>query len=113
MKAYKNCQSCGMPLKKDPEGGGTNQDTSKSTMYCSYCYQGGTFTQPDFTAEEMQAFVVEKLVEMKFPRFLAMFFPKGSPSWNAGKRVRIREFRGLNSLPAKGEAAWYNSCSKT
>ncbi len=26
-KNYKNCQSCGMPLKKSPNGGGTNADT--------------------------------------------------------------------------------------
>lgn len=25
-KAYKNCQSCGMPLKKDEKGGGTNTE---------------------------------------------------------------------------------------
>jgi len=24
MKKFKRCQSCGMPLKKDPKGGGTN-----------------------------------------------------------------------------------------
>lgn len=27
---FKNCQSCGMPLKKDEKGGGTNTDGSKS-----------------------------------------------------------------------------------
>lgn len=52
-KAYKNCQSCGMPLKKSPNGGGTNADGSKSTMYCSYCYDSGKFTQPDITATQM------------------------------------------------------------
>lgn len=33
-QTYKNCQSCGMPLKKDEKGGGTNADGSKSEMYC-------------------------------------------------------------------------------
>ena len=33
---YKNCQSCGMPMKRDPQRGGTNADGSKSTMYCSH-----------------------------------------------------------------------------
>jgi len=33
--SYKNCQSCGMPLKRDEKGGGTNADGSKSVMYCS------------------------------------------------------------------------------
>ena len=32
MKNYKNCQSCGMPMSKDPEKGGTNADLSKSTI---------------------------------------------------------------------------------
>ena len=31
---YKNCQSCGMPLSRDPNGGGTNADGSASAMYC-------------------------------------------------------------------------------
>ncbi|MEZ5145910.1 MAG: zinc ribbon domain-containing protein [Bacteroidales bacterium] len=29
-KTYKNCQSCGMPLKRDEKGGGTNADGSKT-----------------------------------------------------------------------------------
>lgn len=29
-KKYKNCQSCGMPMKKDPQSGGTHADGSKS-----------------------------------------------------------------------------------
>lgn len=33
--AYKNCQSCGMPMSRDEQGGGTNADGSKSTMDCS------------------------------------------------------------------------------
>ncbi|WP_224768159.1 zinc ribbon domain-containing protein [Metabacillus idriensis] len=37
MAAYKNCQSCGMPLSKDEHGGGTEADGSKSTKYCSRC----------------------------------------------------------------------------
>ena len=37
----KFCQSCGMPMKKDPEGGGTNADGSKSPDYCSYCFRNG------------------------------------------------------------------------
>ena len=27
------CQSCGMPMKKDPENGGTNADGTKSPDY--------------------------------------------------------------------------------
>ena len=79
MKNYKNCQSCGMPLSKDPQGGGINADGSKSNMFCSYCYKDGAFTQPDFTASQMQAFCKEKMKEMGFPGFLAGLFTKGIP----------------------------------
>ena len=68
-----------MPLKKDPKGGGSNADGSKSTMYCSHCYLDGNFTQPNMTAQQMQEFVVGKLKEMKFPGFLAKYFAKGIP----------------------------------
>ena len=78
-KNYKNCQSCGMPLKQDPQSGGTNADGSKSLMYCSYCYQNGAFTRPDFTAQQMKAFCTEKMVEMKMPRFVAKFLAMGIP----------------------------------
>ncbi len=78
-KTYKNCQSCSMPLNKDPQHGGTNADGSKSTIYCSFCYENGRFTQPNITVEEMQAFVKGKLKEMGFPGFLAGMFTKGIP----------------------------------
>ncbi len=35
-KEFKNCQSCGMPLKRDEKGGGTNADKSISKKYCSF-----------------------------------------------------------------------------
>jgi hypothetical protein len=85
-KEYKVCQSCGMPFKNDPKGGGTNADGSKSKMYCSLCYQNGKFTQPDMTASQMQAFVKGKLKEMGFLHSLfAGPFSKGIPKlarWN-------------------------------
>lgn len=76
MKKYKDCQSCGMPLKKDPNGGGTQADGTKSQLYCSYCYENGTFLQPDWTAEQMREFVKGKLKEMGLPGFLAGWFSK-------------------------------------
>ena len=79
MKSYKTCQSCAMPLKKDPEKGGTNADGTKSHMYCSYCYGEGQFKQPNITVEEMQEFVKGKLKAMGFPGFLAGMFTKGIP----------------------------------
>ncbi|HRG33276.1 MAG TPA: zinc ribbon domain-containing protein [Saprospiraceae bacterium] len=76
---YKNCQSCGMPLKKSPNGGGTNSDGSINQMYCAYCYENGQFKQPDWTAAQMQEFSKGKLKEMGFPGFLAGFFTMGIP----------------------------------
>ena len=87
-KIYKNCQSCSMPLNKDPKQGGTNADGSKSKMYCSYCYVDGRFTNSDWTVVQMQDFVKGKMKEMGFPGFLAGFFTKGIPKlerWKADK----------------------------
>jgi hypothetical protein len=73
------CQSCGMPLSKDPQGGGTNSDGTSSVEYCSRCYQNGQFTDPNMTMEQMRGLVKDKLVEMGFPRFAAGFFTKNIP----------------------------------
>ena len=73
------CESCGMPLKRDPEGGGTNTDGSRSTVYCSFCYADGAFKHPDWTADQMRQFSKDKLKEMGFPGFIAHLFTKGIP----------------------------------
>ena len=74
------CQSCGMPLSKDPLGGGSNADGSLSSEYCSHCYRKGVFTQPDITAQEMMKLVEGKLRSMHFPGFLARRFAKEVPT---------------------------------
>lgn len=79
-KTYKNCQSCGMPLKRDAQGGGTNTDGTRSTMYCSHCYQKGQFTQPNLTMDEMKLRVKEKLKEFGFPGFIAGLFTHNIPT---------------------------------
>lgn len=87
-KNYTICQSCGMPLKKNEKGGGTNADGSKSTMYCSKCYQKGAFVGPAKTASEMQTLVKGKLKEMGFPSLVAWFFTLNIPKlerWKATK----------------------------
>lgn len=76
---YKSCQSCGMPLKRDANGGGTEADGSRSTRYCSHCYQDGDFVLPDITAEQMQARVRQKMTDMGVPRFLGGWFTRGIP----------------------------------
>jgi len=83
----KFCQSCGMPMKKDPEMGGTNADGSKSLKFCSYCYQSGQFTQPDFTAKEMQDFCIEKMKEMGMPRLIGWLFTRSIPKLERWKNI--------------------------
>lgn len=68
-----------MPMDKDPQGGGTEADGGKSVDYCSYCYQNGTFTNPDFTAKQMQDFCVAKLREMGTPGLVAWFLTRRIP----------------------------------
>ncbi len=63
-----------MPLKRDEKRGGTNADGTRSTMYCSHCYQNGQFVLPDISVTEMQA--REKIVEFGMPGFLAGIFTR-------------------------------------
>ena len=86
MSANKICQSCSMPLKKDPKGGSTNADGSRNELYCSLCYDKGQFTQPDITVSEMQQFVKGKMKEMGFPGFLAGLFTMGIPKLKRWKK---------------------------
>ena len=73
------CQSCGMPMKKDPQQGGSNNDGSKNEDYCSFCFQAGVFTQAEFTAKQMQDFCIDKMQEMGMPRFLGWIFTRNIP----------------------------------
>ena len=60
-----------MPLKKSPNGGGTNSDGTISKMYCAHCYEKGQFKNPDWTVSQMQDFVKGKMKEMGF--FMSLF----------------------------------------
>lgn len=73
------CQSCGMPLTHDPLGGGNEADGTRSTTYCSYCYQDGQFVG-DFTdAKQMQDFCFEKLREQGTLRPIAWLMTRQIP----------------------------------
>jgi|SRR5579872_1615356 len=66
MEAYNFCQSCGMPM--DPEDcRGTEQDGTKSTKYCKFCYRNGEFVDPGMTLEHMKIHARTKLEEMHLP----------------------------------------------
>jgi putative zinc ribbon protein len=85
-KAYKNCQSCGMPLSRDEKGGGTNADGTKNLMYCSHCLQGGAFTAPDISAEEMQRRVKGKLTEAGLPSLAVWLLSRKVPKLRRWKK---------------------------
>jgi len=103
-QSYKNCQSCGMPMKRDEKGGGSNADGTKSMMYCSHCYQNGQFVLPDISVAEMQTRVREKIVEFGMPGFLAGMFTR---SWHGGKtpllrRDKVTSLAWLNGIAGGG-----------
>ena len=74
------CQSCGMPISRDPKGGGTEADQSLSKEFCSHCYVGGKFTIPEISVDEMISRVRGKMKEMHIPGFLTRRFTKDIPT---------------------------------
>ena len=75
-KQNKMCQSCGMPMSKDPQGGSTNADGSKNLKYCSYCYENGEFT---FTGnvKEFQEACKNIMIKDGTPKIMAWLFTRG------------------------------------
>jgi len=51
----KFCESCGMPMGETNEMYGTETSGDKSVDYCKFCYDNGTFTNPNMTLEEQIA----------------------------------------------------------
>jgi hypothetical protein len=70
-KQNKICQSCGVPLSKDPRGCGRNADGSKNLKYCSYCYQNGMFVGSGMTVAEFQEFYRKEMIRAGSPKFIA------------------------------------------
>lgn len=81
MKAYKFCQSCGFPLKKDKKGGGSEKDGSISQKYCSMCYEKGAFlTPPEIdTAKKMQAYCIKEMKKHGMNSFFAWLATRPIP----------------------------------
>jgi len=87
MSEYKFCQSCGYPMKKDPQGGGTEKDGSINKKYCHMCYKDGEFLSPPEidTAKKMQAFCVEQMKKDGMNGLIAWMATRGIPKlerWN-------------------------------
>jgi len=80
------CQSCGMPLGKDPEKGGTNADGSRSTEYCSYCYKAGAFVGGEVSVKEFQKICREMMRAHGIPKPLAWLMSLGIPGLRRWKK---------------------------
>jgi len=78
-KFDKFCQSCGMPMDKDPAKGGTKKDGTKIQKYCSLCYEKGAFKDNFTSADEMVSFVKGKLKEMGYGSLKRWFFTSHIP----------------------------------
>ncbi|MDP4261314.1 MAG: zinc ribbon domain-containing protein [Bacteroidota bacterium] len=63
------CQSCTMPID-NMEDRGTEKDGSKSSEYCKYCYQHGSFTDPGMTLDKMKNIVTTQMQKMNLPASL-------------------------------------------
>ncbi len=74
----KQCQSCGMPLKKE-EDFGTEKDGGRSEKFCSLCYENGGFIDPNITLEEMQEIVDGALKDQHWPKFLRKMATRQTP----------------------------------
>jgi hypothetical protein len=85
-KKHKMCQSCGMPLSKDPQRGGSNTDGSLSVKYCSYCHQNGEFTF-DGTVQEFQEFCRQKMIENGSNKIIAWLFTRGMKRLDRWKNI--------------------------
>lgn len=46
------CQSCGMPFER-PEDFGTAANGSRVNDFCHFCFQKGTFTEPNISMQGM------------------------------------------------------------
>jgi hypothetical protein len=73
------CQSCGMPMEKDPGNGGTNADGTRSQKYCSYCYADGKFNDDFTNPSQMVKLVKGKLKEMGTGPIMRWFYTSHIP----------------------------------
>ncbi len=89
----KMCESCGMPMKNDPQGGGTNADGTRSENYCSYCWADGRFTF-EGTLPQFRDWCYKMMLAEGKPRFQSWIYTRmgylagvtgGLPRWKKAK----------------------------
>ena len=73
----KNCESCMMPLAKDPGQSGSDK-------YCSYCFKNGKLCYEGDDVKEFQKVCYEAMVGKGMNKYLAKFYTwmiKFAPRW--------------------------------
>lgn len=78
------CQSCGMPLSKDPECGG-EAGGSRSPIHCSLCYENGAFRHSGASFAGFQSHCAGALEANGMPRILAWAFTRGMGRLERGR----------------------------
>ena len=82
------CQSCSMPID-DTALKGTEKDGTKSNEYCTYCYQNGSFVNPNMTLNEMKILVKEQMEKRKMDSSIINMAVNSLPNL---KRWRAKSF---------------------
>ena len=82
------CQSCGMPLKKDPskKGGATLKDGTISAEYCSLCMEKGEFLFKGTDVKEYQKMVVDIMSQNGWWRPIAWLATRQIPRLKRWKK---------------------------
>ena len=73
MRKMMQCQSCGMPLKKEIQG--TERDGSLSDKYCLHCYENGAWTS-NLEFNEMYAYNLKRFKESDMNKIEKIFLTK-------------------------------------
>ena len=81
------CQSCGMPMARDPEGGASLADGTKSGLYCSLCMSDGVFHYTGTDVREFQRIVIAKMVENGWRPFWAWLLTRQIPRLKRWRKV--------------------------
>ncbi len=55
------CQSCGMPLSIGFYG--LNKDGTLNNEYCKFCFENGSFREPNITVDEMIGRSIANMVD--------------------------------------------------
>lgn len=88
MEAKLFCQSCTMPID-NVDNRGTEKDGSRSSEYCKYCYQGGVFTQPDMTLEQMKSIITTQMNKIKLPENIIKRSLDSLPKLKRWQKVKV------------------------